>query len=245
MQRIVLTCSGGPFRHVPRAEFERATPEQALAHPNWKMGSKITVDSATLMNKGFEVLEAHHLYGVSLDRIDVVIHPESIIHSLVEFVDGLLKAQLGQPDMRLPIQYALGYPERLPKAWRPGPIAEMSPLTFAEPRREDFPCLDLAYRAGRQGGALPAVLNAANEVAVELFLAGESGFRGHPSPYRARMDDAVSDAGGDTGGFASRGCRYSAPRLAAGQPAFSQAVTGQQSVVTCVRRRVQGDLRLP
>ncbi len=187
--RIILTCSGGPFRTLPRDAFERATPAEALAHPNWKMGSKITVDSATLMNKGFEVLEAHHLYQVPLDKIDVVVHPESIIHSLVEFVDGSLKAQLGLPDMRLPIQYALGWPERLPHAWKPSSLSAMSPLTFEEPRRRDFPCLDLAYQAGRAGGAAPAVLNAANEVAVERFLAGSLAFGDVPRLIEACLSD--------------------------------------------------------
>ncbi|HEY3998135.1 MAG TPA: 1-deoxy-D-xylulose-5-phosphate reductoisomerase [Candidatus Xenobia bacterium] len=174
--RIVVTCSGGPFRTTPRAELDTVTVAQALAHPNWKMGSKITIDSATLMNKGFEVLEAHHLYDVPLERIDVVVHPESIVHSMVEFVDGSLKAQLGLPDMRLPIQYALGWPERLPRSWQPADFTRMARLTFETPRGDDFPCLGLAYEAGRKGGAFPAVLNAANEVAVARFLAGELSF---------------------------------------------------------------------
>src|SRR5205823_2749450 len=145
------------FRKMPREEMANVTVSQALAHPNWKMGSKITIDSATLMNKGFEVLEAHHLYNVPLSKIDVVVHPESIIHSMVEFVDGSVKAQLCAPDMRLPIMYALSYPCRLPRSWRPNDFPAMSPLTFEAPRREDFRCLDLAYRAGTIGGTLPAV----------------------------------------------------------------------------------------
>ncbi|MHB2020473.1 MAG: 1-deoxy-D-xylulose-5-phosphate reductoisomerase [Candidatus Xenobia bacterium] len=189
--RIVLTCSGGPFRQTPREELAGVDVAGALAHPNWKMGSKITIDSATLMNKGFEVLEAHHLYQVPLEKIDVVVHAESIIHSMVEFVDGSVKAQLCPPDMRLPIMYALAYPERLPRSWKPTPFASMGPLTFEAPRRAEFPCLDLAYRAGRIGGSMPAVLNAANEVAVELFLSGRIGFVDIPALIEGCMEQAT------------------------------------------------------
>ncbi|MEW6280500.1 MAG: 1-deoxy-D-xylulose-5-phosphate reductoisomerase, partial [Candidatus Eremiobacterota bacterium] len=165
--RIVLTASGGPFRTLDRAALESVTAAQALKHPTWNMGAKITIDSSTLMNKGFEVLEAHHLFGLSLDQVDVWVHPQSIVHSLVEFVDGSVLAQLGPPDMRTPIQVALFYPERREPAWSRLTLEHCRLLTFESPRWEDFPCLGLAFEAGRAGGTLPAVLNAANEVAVQ------------------------------------------------------------------------------
>lgn len=168
--RLILTASGGPFRTTPREEFSRITVEQALRHPNWRMGSKITIDSATLMNKGLEVIEAHWLFGLPAERIDVVVHPQSIIHSMVEFVDGSVKAQLGLPDMKLPIQYALTHPDRLPMNGDRVSFSQLGQLTFFEPDRQRFPCLDLAYEALRAGGTVPAVLNAANEVAVAGFL---------------------------------------------------------------------------
>lgn len=179
IRRIVLTASGGPFRGVPAAELEGVTVDEALAHPTWDMGPRVTIDSATLMNKAFEVVEAHYLFGVPYDRIDVVVHPQSIVHSVVEFVDGSLKAQLGEPDMRVPIQYALTYPDRAD-----GPMAlfdlTAGDLTFEEPDRAAFPCLELGYAAGRRGGSSPAVLNAADEVAVEAFLQGRIGFGSIP-----------------------------------------------------------------
>ncbi|MBX6423493.1 1-deoxy-D-xylulose-5-phosphate reductoisomerase [Thermosulfurimonas sp. F29] len=170
LKRIILTASGGPFRTRPRESFARISPEEALKHPRWRMGAKITVDSATLMNKGLEVIEAHYLFRVSYDRIRVVIHPESIVHSLVEFRDGSLLAQLSLPDMRLPIAYALSYPERLPLPYPRLSLVEVGRLTFEPPDPERFPCLTLAYEAGRRGGFWPVALNAANEVAVAAFL---------------------------------------------------------------------------
>jgi 1-deoxy-D-xylulose-5-phosphate reductoisomerase len=175
--RLVLTASGGAFRDRSHDELRAVTPEEALRHPNWVMGPKVTVDSATLMNKGFEVIEARWLFGVPLDRIDVLLHRESIIHSLVEFVDGSVKAQLGAPDMRLPLQYALSYPDRwhtpaLPRL----DLAQIGKLSFAAVEAGRWPCLDLALEAARQGGTYPAVLSAADEVAVEWFLAGRIGF---------------------------------------------------------------------
>jgi len=172
---LILTASGGPFREGPE-DLSRVTPEQALDHPRWSMGPKVTVDSATLMNKGLEVLEAHALFGVGLDRIKVVVHPQSYVHSMVRFVDGQIKALLGPTDMRLAIQYALSHPERAPTPLANAPLPER--LEFAPPDRERFPALGLAYRAGSMGGLAPAVLNAANEVAVEAFLTGRLGFTG-------------------------------------------------------------------
>ncbi len=173
--KIILTASGGPFHKEP-ADLSRVTVAQALAHPNWRMGKKITIDSATLMNKGLEVLEAHWLFAVDYDQIEVVVHPQSIIHSMVEFVDGSVMAQLGLPDMRLPIQYALSYPDRWPNELPRVNWFALGGLTFEPPDTERFPCLALAYAAGRAGGTMPAVLNAANEIAVEAFLAGGIGF---------------------------------------------------------------------
>lgn len=174
--RIILTASGGPFLGKTRADLERVTVSQALAHPNWNMGKKVTVDSATLMNKGLEVIEAHHLFEVPYDRIDVTIHPQSIIHSMVEFIDGSVVAQMGIPDMRVPIQYALSYPERI-KGIAPRYVPwERGPLTFSKPDTTTFPLLALAYEAGRRGGLVPAAMSAANEVAVEEFLNGRLRF---------------------------------------------------------------------
>ena len=175
--RIILTGSGGPFRDRPLDELERVTPEQALRHPTWQMGHKITVDSATLLNKGLEAIEAHWLFGVPFDKIEVVLHRESIVHSLVELSDGSIKAQLGMPDMRLPIQCALTYPERVPMAEAKRlDLARIGSLTFSEPDPKRFPCLGLALEAGRRGGTFPTVLAAADEVAVEHFLGGHIGF---------------------------------------------------------------------
>lgn len=177
--QIILTASGGPFRHLAREEMEQVTPEMALLHPNWSMGPKITVDSATLMNKGLEVIEARWLFNMDYNRIKVVIHPESIIHSMVEFNDGSVMAQLAVPDMRLPIQYALMYPGR-PAGGVPKLQWPVGNLTFANPDLELFPALALAYEAGRTGGTMPAVMNAANEVAVSAFLAGKIKFLSIP-----------------------------------------------------------------
>jgi 1-deoxy-D-xylulose-5-phosphate reductoisomerase len=170
--RIVLTASGGPFRGRTRAELAEVQPADALAHPTWNMGAKITIDSSTLMNKGLEVIEAHELFGVDFDAIDVVVHPESVVHGMVEFVDGATIAQLSMPDMRLPIGLALGAPQRLPEAFGAIDWTAVGTLTFESPDRDTFRALDLAYAAGRTGGTAPAVLSGANEVAVEAFLAG-------------------------------------------------------------------------
>ena len=176
LKRIVLTASGGPFLHAGLEELQRVTPAQALAHPNWRMGPKVTIDSATLMNKGLEVIEARWLFDLDLSQIGVAIHPQSIVHSLVEYVDGSVIAQLGIPDMRVPIAYALSYPERLPLDLPPLDLLAVQTLTFLEPDRARFPCLGLAFAALEAGGTMPAVLNAANEVAVEAFLAGRIPF---------------------------------------------------------------------
>ncbi len=176
LARILLTASGGPFRGRSKASLEGVTAEQALAHPTWRMGGKITIDSATLMNKGLEVIEAHWLFDVPVDRVTVVVHPQSILHSMVEFADGSVLAQMGRPDMKLPIQVALSYPDRVPgDCPRFDPLA-CGPLTFEAPDPETFRCLALAYEAGRTGGSLPAAMNAANEAAVALFLDGRIGF---------------------------------------------------------------------
>jgi len=168
--RIILTASGGPLLNTPREAFASITVEQALNHPNWKMGNKITIDSATLMNKGLEVIEARWLFGLPIDQIDVVIHPQSVIHSMVEFVDGSIKAQLGIPDMKLPIQYALTYPERCPMNGNRLDFPKLQSMTFFAPDRSKFRCLQLAYDAIALGGTAPAIMNAANEIAVQAFL---------------------------------------------------------------------------
>ena len=176
VRQLIITASGGPFRGRTRGQLEAVRPEQALRHPNWSMGAKITVDSATLANKGLEVMEAHHLFGVDYDRIRVAVHPQSVIHSMVEFTDGAVKAQLGVPDMRLPIEYALGYPHRGALITQPLDVWHMPDLHFEEPDTETFPALALAYEAGRTGGTLPTVFNAADELAVARFLRGELRF---------------------------------------------------------------------
>ncbi len=178
IRRIILTASGGAFRDYSDAELDAVKPEAALKHPNWDMGPKVTVDSSTLMNKGLEVLEAHWLFDVALEQIEVVVHPQSIIHSMVEFVDGSIMAQMGTPDMVTPIQYALTYPERRPGTLRPFDFRECSTLTFETPNYDRFRCLRLAYEAGKKGGTLPGYMNAANEVLVERFLAGKVAWKG-------------------------------------------------------------------
>ena len=170
--RLVLTASGGPFRGRSSESLKNVTVDDALSHPTWKMGPKITIDSSTLMNKGLEVIEAHELFGVDFDNIDVVVHPQSVVHSMVEFTDGSTIAQLSMPDMRLPIGYALGYPHRIATPFGRIDWTTMSRLDFEAPDRSTFACLDLAYAAGRAGGTAPAALSAANEVVVEAFLAG-------------------------------------------------------------------------
>jgi 1-deoxy-D-xylulose-5-phosphate reductoisomerase len=174
--RIILTASGGPFLHLDKESLGQVTPEQALHHPNWDMGRKISIDSATLMNKGLEVIEAYWLFDVALENIEVLVHPQSIVHSLVEFVDGSVVAQLGIPDMRVPISYALSYPERLPTGLSRLSLTECSNLSFLAPDTQRFPALKTAYEACRIGGCMPAVLNAANEVAVAAFLDGKLSF---------------------------------------------------------------------
>jgi 1-deoxy-D-xylulose-5-phosphate reductoisomerase len=170
VRRIILTASGGPFRETPRKDFDSIAPEQALKHPTWNMGAKITIDSATLFNKGLEMIEAHWLFGVKMKRVEVVIHPQSIVHSMVEFADGSTLAQLSYSNMCFPIQYAVTWPDRVPNTLPPLDFSKLSKLEFFTPRYEDFPALNLARRAGDAGGTLPAVMNAANEIAVAAFL---------------------------------------------------------------------------
>ncbi len=187
VERIVLTASGGPFRGRTRAQLTSVTVEDALAHPTWSMGPKITVDSSTLMNKGLEVIEAHELFGVAYDRLEVIVHPQSIVHSMVEFSDGATIAQLSEPDMRLCIGYALAYPDRLTTPFGAIDWAKVSQLTFEPPDLDAFPCLSLAYAAGRMGGTAPAWLNAANEVAVDAFLDGRISWLGIPEVLDAAL----------------------------------------------------------
>ena len=187
LHNIYLTASGGPLRETPAEAFGTITPEEALNHPNWDMGPKVTVDSATLLNKGFEVIEARWLFGIAIDRIRVVVHPQSIVHSYVEFVDGSVIAQLGVPDMRTPIQYALTYPERLPTPTDRLDLVKAASLTFEAPDMERFPCLGYAFEAARAGGTMPAVLSGADEVAVAAFLAGGIRFDEIPLLVHATM----------------------------------------------------------
>jgi 1-deoxy-D-xylulose-5-phosphate reductoisomerase len=180
IKRLILTGSGGPFRTRPSADFSRITPAEALRHPTWKMGKKITIDSATLMNKGLEVIEACWLFDVKPEQISVLIHPQSIIHSMVEFQDGSVKAQLGLPDMRLPIQYAIGYPERLPVAWESVDWPKVAQLTFEAPDFQKFPALRIAFEVLKRGGTAPAIMNVVNELAVYAFLEERIGFNDIP-----------------------------------------------------------------
>lgn len=192
ISKLILTASGGPFRTYTEEALKEVTVEQALKHPNWVMGSKITIDSATLMNKGLEVIEAKYLFNVSVDQIDVVVHKESIIHSMVEYRDGSTMAQLGQPDMRHPIAYALYYPERKEVDYiKPLKLSEIKSLSFEEPRKKAFPCLQLAYDALTIGGTMPAVLNAANEVVVEAFLNKQISFMQIPEIIHKVMDNHI------------------------------------------------------
>lgn len=188
VQGLLLTASGGPFRSTPRDALEYVTPEQACAHPNWVMGRKISVDSATMMNKGLEMIEAHWLFNVPAEKIQVVVHPQSVVHSLVQYVDGSVIAELGNPDMRTPIAHALAYPERIDSGVAPLDLFEIASLSFERPDFGRFPCLALAYRALREGGSSPATLNAANEVAVQAFFDGRTGFSGIPRVIAAVMD---------------------------------------------------------
>ena len=188
VRRILLTASGGPFRNTPLGELHNVTPEQACAHPNWVMGRKISVDSATMMNKGLEVIEAHWLFGASADDIQVVVHPQSVIHSLVEYVDGSVLAQLGNPDMRTPIAFGLAYPDRIDAGVAPLDLFKVATLNFSAPDFERFPCLALAYQALRAAGTAPAVLNAANEVAVAAFLDQQIAFLSIPRVIEAVLN---------------------------------------------------------
>jgi 1-deoxy-D-xylulose-5-phosphate reductoisomerase len=188
IRRLILTASGGPFRKKALAELREVTPSAALAHPNWSMGRKISIDSATMMNKGLEVIEARWLFELPADRIAVHIHPQSIVHSMVEYVDGSVIAQLGIPDMKTPIAYALSYPERLTLNLPPLDLCSLGSLTFEEPDLERFACLALAYEALHLGGTAPAVLNAANEVAVDAFLNGKIPFLEIPAVIRAALE---------------------------------------------------------
>lgn len=186
--KLIITGSGGPFREASLEELQKVTPEAALRHPTWQMGAKITIDSATLMNKGLEVIEARWLFDVDYDRIAVIIHPQSIVHSLVAYKDGAVLAQLGWPDMRVPIQYALFYPERRSNNLNPLDLVRVGSLTFEEPDLNRFPCLRLACEAGKIGGTMPAVMNAANEIAVSSFLKGEIPFMSIPAVIAGCMD---------------------------------------------------------
>jgi 1-deoxy-D-xylulose-5-phosphate reductoisomerase len=197
LDRLILTASGGPFLKTPAAEFIRITPEQALKHPNWQMGAKITIDSATLMNKGLEVIEARWLFDVPVERIEVLVHPQSIIHSMVAFCDGSLLAQMGIPEMQGAIAYALSYPERLGLGQPQPDLARLGALTFEAPDLDRFPCLQLALEACRQGGTLPAVLNAANEVAVAAFLERKLSFVGIAQVIGETMANHDSDPAPD------------------------------------------------
>ena len=188
LRRIVLTASGGAFRDWPVDRLPTVKVADALKHPNWSMGPKITIDSATLMNKGLEVIEAHYLFGLDYDHIDIVIHPQSIIHSLIEVQDTSMLAQLGWPDMRLPLLYALSWPERLYTDWKPLDLVKAGDLTFREPDHQKYPCMQLAYAAGRAGGSMPAVLNAANEQAVALFIDEQIQFLDIPKVIEAVCD---------------------------------------------------------
>lgn len=187
VRRILLTASGGPFRNTPLHELQHVTPEQACAHPNWSMGRKISVDSASMMNKGLEVIEAHWLFGASAGQIEVVIHPQSVIHSMVEYIDGSVLAQMGNPDMRTPIAYALGYPERIESGVGALDLFKVGRLDFEKPDTGRFPCLALAFEALRRGGTAPAILNAANEVAVAAFLGERIGFTDIPRMIEAAL----------------------------------------------------------
>ena len=199
VEKIILTASGGPFRDKDISFFENATVDEALNHPNWKMGSKITIDSATMMNKGLEVIEAHWLFGLPSDKIEVVIHPQSIIHSMVQFVDGSIKAQLGLPDMKLPIQYALTFPERVLNNFERTDLPSINSLTFYEPDTNKFECLKLAFDALNDGGTAPCILNAANEVAVGKFLNNEIKFSHIPLLINKALDKVENNFEADLG----------------------------------------------
>jgi 1-deoxy-D-xylulose-5-phosphate reductoisomerase len=214
VRRLILTASGGPFRDTPVEEFAKVTPEKALKHPVWQMGKRITVDSATLMNKGLEVIEARWLFDIPAEKIDIVVHPQSVMHSMVEFIDGSIVGQLGTADMRQPIQYALTYPDRLPSAVPPLDWSMAPRLDFIPPDRTKFPCISLAYRAIQMGGTAPAVLNAADEVAVDAFLERRIAFSDIPRLITSTLDahktcaadciESVMEADGWARGYARR-----------------------------------------
>jgi 1-deoxy-D-xylulose-5-phosphate reductoisomerase len=216
VRRLLLTASGGPFRNTPNDQFESITVEQALKHPTWNMGPKITIDSATLFNKGLEMIEAHWLFGVEMKRVEVVIHPQSIVHSMVEFSDGSVLAQLSHSNMCFPIQYAVTWPERVPNSLPPLDFGKLRQLEFATPRYEDFPALNLARRAGEEGGTLPAVLNAANEVAVSAFLDRKISFPRIWKTVATVMDQHTNVAHPDLGAIlrADQWARDEAAKLA-------------------------------
>jgi 1-deoxy-D-xylulose-5-phosphate reductoisomerase len=224
VEKLVLTASGGPFRGRSRDELEDVTVADALKHPTWDMGGKITIDSATLMNKGLEVIEAHHLFGVPYDRIDVVVHPQSIVHSLITLCDGAALAHLGHPDMRVPISYALHHPERVDVPVRALDLAEVGALTFEPVDHEAFPCLGLARAAATAGGTAPCVLNAANEVAVHAFLRGELSYLGIAAviertlealpPTRVRAFESLYEADRDARAIAAQVVQAESDRLA-------------------------------
>ena len=197
VRRLLLTASGGPFRGRSRQSLESITPDEACAHPNWVMGRKISVDSATLMNKGLEVIEAHHLFALSADRIEVVVHPQSVIHSLVDYVDGSVLAQLGNPDMRTALAYGLSWPERIDSGVAPLDLATLARFDFETPDLQAFPCLGLAYSALRAGGSAPATLNAANEIAVAAFLDGRLPFLGIPALIEATLSALPAEPAAD------------------------------------------------
>lgn len=189
VESIIITASGGPFREKNGKFLKNVTPDQALAHPNWSMGAKISIDSATMMNKGLEVIEAHHLFGLPADRIKVLVHPQSIVHSIVSYSDGSLLAHMGVPDMQIPIAHCLGYPQRLNVDLKPLDLTEVENLTFYSPDMRAFPCLDLGLQALERGPSFPVVLNAANEICVEKFLSGRIGFMDIPKLNSRAMDD--------------------------------------------------------
>lgn len=194
VKRLILTASGGPFRTKSKREIENATREQALNHPTWRMGDKVTIDSATLMNKGLEIIEARWLFGFGADEIAVLVHPQSVVHSMVEMVDGSIIAQMGVTDMRHAIQYALTFPTRQPNCLPPLDFAKLSELTFEEPDTEKFPCLALAYKALKNGGTMPAVLNAANEIAVQAFLDDKIRLSDVPKIIKSVMEEHETQA---------------------------------------------------
>lgn len=197
VEKLILTASGGPFLNKSKASLNNVTVKEALSHPRWKMGNKITIDSASMMNKGLEIIEAHWLFNTPKEKIEVVIHPQSIVHSLVQFVDGSIKAQMGLPDMKLPIQYALTYPERMPNSFERTKLPEIGNLTFLSPDFDKFECLKLAYNVLEAGGTAPCILNAANEIAVDKFLSGKIKFSSIPGIINSALEKIQNHKGPD------------------------------------------------